>query len=259
MKRIAIATVAFAFITFATMGANAQSGSRSTGGGGSSSGGSSGGSSASSGASSSGGSSAGSGFGVQPSSGVGSRFRDADILNGQSNVIRSIGEANYFEALGQREYEAARKLRIENQIAIQRQRQAARDRKTLERSQRSAQTRSRLAKQRLESEMKKAERVASASSIQWPEPLQASKYEKYRTEIEQLAKLYAELDHNKGVEAGLKTSIRSLAKKIIQDEKAGLIEGDTKITVRTFVGALSKNHGQFPIEKLMKKKMMAGM
>lgn len=228
MKRFAIVVFGMAALTMAASSAFAQSGTR--GGGGSAGGG--GGGSAGAGY---GGEGSGSGFG-------GSRFRDADILTGQSQVIRSVGQRNYFNAVGIKEYESARRLYIENQIVIQQQRQAYKDRKELEKQQRKA----RHAMRRMEQETKKAQRLAKALKINWPDALKKSKYDKYRAEIESLGELYAKLDENSGVEVGLKQSIRNLAQRIIKDEKAGLIQGEALTQVRSFVRNLNKNRGQIP-------------
>lgn len=103
-------------------------------------------------------------------------------------------------------------------------------------------------------------RVASATAIQWPKTLRKNRYSKYRIEIEQLARLYADLEHNEGIKVGLDTAIRNLAEEVIEAEQAGLIKREAKETVRGFVIDLNKNYGQFPAEsQLTKKEMLVGM
>ena len=239
MKRLVIFFFGIVVVSATTTLAIAQSGSTnipSSGGGGGSSSVSSGsslGSSATDGASSSSGS-------------VGSRFLEADILNGRSQVIRSSGQANYLNSLGVKEYEMARRIYIENQILIAEQRQLARDRKERKKAKDRIERKTRYAMQRRERQLQKSLETAHASMIAWPEALSKSKYDKYRTEIEELAVLYAKLDEKRGVELGLKASVRALAKRIVKDEQAGLISDETSKEVRSFVIALNRNHGQFP-------------
>ena len=182
------------------------------------------------------------------------------ILNGQASVIRSIGEANYYGALSAKEYESARQLYIESQLVVGQARQAARERKEAIKAQRRAERKSRAAEERRIKEVDKAMRVASATAIQWPKTLRKNRYSKYRIEIEQLARLYADLEHNEGIKVGLDTAIRNLAEEVIEAEQAGLIKREAKETVRGFVIDLNKNYGQFPAEsQLTKKEMLVGM
>ena len=258
MKPIAIVILGLAVFAMATTHTYAQSGSRGGGGAAPSSGGGSTGGGG--GASGSGTSSGGVDGTFSQNGSLSSRFREADILSGQADVIRSIGEANYNAALSSKEYESARQLYIESQIVVAQARQAARDRKEAIKAERRAERKARVAQERLKNEVDHAMRVANASSIQWPTTLQKNKYSKYRIEIEQLARLYADLEHNAGIKVGLDTAIQSLAEEVAEAEQDGLIKGDTRETVRTFVADLSKNYGQFPTEnQFMKKEMLAGM
>jgi len=252
MKRIAIAALGLAIFTMAVTHANAQSGSRGGGGGGGSS---------SSGGSSAGGGSTGSAGGSSSGNfvGGGSRFLQADLLTSQSNVIRAASEANYLAALETKEYESARKIYIENQIVIQQKRLEARERKQAGINERRAQRKYRVDQERLERRIEQAMQAENSSSIEWPEALQKNKYAMHRSEIEQLSRLYSELQQNEGVEAGLKVAIRNMAKVILEDEQAGIIEGNTKSDVRSFVIELDKNYGQFSSEQRVKKQMIAGM
>lgn len=239
MKKVATVIFGIAVLSIAASAANAQSGTRAAAGGGSL-GGSSAGVSSSGGVTTDAGEFGG-GLGGGISSG-GSRFRDADILTGQAQVIRAAGQANYFNAQGLKEYEKARQIYIENQIKIAEQKQIARALKQSRKAERRAQVAERVRQRELEKAMK----VQVASAISWPEALQKQRYAKHRAEIESLAKLYAELEHNDGVAAGLKRSIRNLASQIKKDEKRGFIKDNRSLEVREFVISLDRNHGQLP-------------
>ena len=159
-----------------------------------------------------------------------------------------------------KEYESARQLYIESQLVVGQARQAARERKEAIKAQRRAERKAQAAEERRIKEVDKAMRVASATAIQWPKTLRKNRYSKYRIEIEQLARLYADLEHNEGIKVGLDTAIRNLAEEVIEAEQAGLIKREAKETVRGFVIDLNKNYGQFPAEsQLTKKEMLVGM
>jgi hypothetical protein len=160
-------------------------------------------------------------------------------------------QASSLRAKAQNNYQSARKAYIDAQATKQNQRIKHR----AEQKRITAELRERNIQKRNEREIEQAMRIAN-SSIDWPVVLQKQRYDKYRAEIEALAKLYLALKENTGVKVGFNASVRRFAQQIVRDEYAGVFNESHSREVRTFVRALNSNYGQFP--EMMKQKTMDG-
>ncbi len=160
-------------------------------------------------------------------------------LRGRAALVQAQAQASLIHSQALRQREAARQQYLANRVAKLRY-YAEKQKLRAERKQRQ---REELVRRREIREQLAAKRRAE-SPIDWPAALKAKRYDSLRTEIESLVLLRTKLGSQTSdvTSIAIRHGIRELAKQVVQDEKARLLDDKQSQVVRTFVRNLASEH-----------------